>query len=294
MIIANSINNFKEIVQNPNFDESDFGKVERIFQQLLENSSRDEIPSITEKIHHILGKENIENSVQGFAFRKPYGYAGDFEIIDKMYRKVVHPDPKIGIWDKFYHYNAAAVAVRNRKKFFKELLLQYSSSKPIEVLNLASGPCRDIFEFFEETKSKNIHFDCIDMDTNAIDFARSLNKKHLSNISFIHKNIFRFKPEKKYDLIWSAGLFDYFVDKIFIFLLTKIKEWIKDSGKVIIGNFSNVNPTQGYMVIMANWILNLRSKDHLRKLAVKSGYQDTKISIEEEAAKINLFLVMKK
>jgi extracellular factor (EF) 3-hydroxypalmitic acid methyl ester biosynthesis protein len=39
-------------------------------------------------------------------------------------------------------------------------------------------------------------------------------------------------------------LFDYFEDQVFIKLLRKFMHWTNPGGEVIIGNFSNYNPSE--------------------------------------------------
>lgn len=93
------------------------------------------------------------------------------------------------------------------------------------------------------------------MDEKAIVYASILNKHYLDKIAFIQKNVFRFNTEYKFNMIWSARLFDYFDDKAFIILLKKIKGWIGDSGEIIVGNFNaNHNPSRAYMEFFGNGI----------------------------------------
>src|SRR6266567_8449248 len=58
------------------------------------------------------------STMQGFARTKPHGYAGDFEIIDRIYCGHVAPSPKLANWDRYFHAQPAPKAVRNRKRHF--------------------------------------------------------------------------------------------------------------------------------------------------------------------------------
>jgi len=177
----------------------------------------------SEQVVTIFGPAFID-SIAGHAYLKPYGYPGDFEVIDKMYLQVISKHAALKKWDLFYHQHAAATAVRNRKAFFKNLLLEKTKNKQetCRVLDVASGPCRDLLEFFQETKTTNLAVECVEADAKAIEHATELNAAYLSNITFFNKNIFRFRTEKKYDLVWSAGLFDYFDDRTFTRFLQKV------------------------------------------------------------------------
>ncbi len=61
----------------------------------------------------------------------------------------------------------------------------------------------------------------LDFDQNAIDFAKAQNELSNGSIEYFRINVLRYKPYKYYDLIWSAGLFDYFKEKHFIYLINK-------------------------------------------------------------------------
>ena len=233
-------------------------------------------------------------TLQGFCCVKPHGYSGDFEIIDKIYTNSITEDSKFSKWDYFFHTLAACKAVRNRKDYFKQLLK--TKANDINILNLASGPCRDMIEYLEENPKSEISFDCVELDTNAIEYGKNLlNKSTIkqTKINFINKNIFKFDTSKEYDLIWSAGLFDYFEDKVFIRLLKRFLKNIRTDGELVIGNFHPKNPSKAYMEF-GFWYLNHRTEEDLIKLAHACGIEDKNIDIKSESEGVNLFLHISK
>jgi len=246
----------------------------------------------SEEVTRIFGPEFID-SIAGHAYLKPYGYPGDFEVIDKMYLEVISKHSMLKKWDLFYHQHAAATAVRNRKAFFKNILEEKTKNKAnvCQVLDVASGPCRDLLEFFQETKATNIHIECVEADAKAVEHATKLNKANLQQITFTNKNIFRFRTEKKYDLIWSAGLFDYFDDRTFVRLVRRLITNVAPGGELIIGNFAVGNPTEGYMELFTGWYLHHRSPEQLIRLAQEAGIEDVnRITVDQEEVGVNLFL----
>jgi len=252
-----------------------------------------EIDEITLKEIHQELKEVFltPETMMGFIVLKPHGYAGDFEILERIYNE--YNSPELACWDKYFHHQVAPQAVRNRKDYFKNLFNMKitTADKTVEVFNLASGSGRDVLEaFIENPNHHNYMIDCIDMDINAINFAQSLLKDYPDKVNFIHKNIFKYRPTKKYDLIWSAGLFDYFDDKTFVRVLNNLLKFVKPNGEVVLGNFHPKNPTV-YMMEFGNWKLNHRTEEQLSNLAQKAGAKN--ISIEQEATGVNLFLRIK-
>jgi len=282
----------------------------QILEALLSNGalasgSHDEYSKIITELHNHPDKEEVqqelknlrsrfpaigsEHTMQGLAFVKKHGYAGDYEIIDKIYTEWQSDHPEFRTWDKYFHSQTAPQAVRNRKTFFKETLhelAQNNHNEKIHVLNLASGPCRDLLEFFSEGGDRRIHFTCVELDPNAIAYATNLLGEYSTQVTFIQQNIFRFIPQETYDLVWSAGLFDYFDDNTF----TKILSRFKNQPYIIIGNFSDANPTSGYMELIGEWYLNCRGAGLLRRLAKDAGFDKNTIRIKHEATEVNLFL----
>ena len=239
------------------------------------------------------------DTLQGFALAKPHGYAGDFEMLDRIYIQHTASQAHLRKWDQYFHAHPATQAVRNRKIYFLKLLKQFetarisSGKERFDILNVASGSCRDLCEFFCAYPKSALFFDCLEYDPKAISFAKTLCHDHLSHIRFIQANALRYTTKQKYRLIWSAGLFDYFDDRFFISLLQRYWEMLEKDGELIIGNFSEVNPTRNYMEILGEWYLNHRSAEHLVSLAEAAEIFPSSITIDAEPLGINLFLRIK-
>ena len=251
-----------------------------------DEAGRDAIIKIKSKCQCLKDKE----SLLGHILAKPYGYAGDFHIIDRIYK--YDKTENALKWDNYILSSSAAKALRNRKEYFKEKVIQNLPGGSL--LNVASGPGRDLFELFNENPSLKINCTCVEMDHQAIEYAKELNKEYMSRIEFIQKNIFRYQTDKKYDLIWSAGLFDYFDDKAFVLLLKRFKGWLKNDGEIIIGNFNqDCNPNRTYMEFFGEWYLIHRTENQLRSLAKSAGFSDERTYVGREPENVNLFLHLK-
>ncbi len=232
-------------------------------------------------------------TMHGYMLVKPHGYAGDFMMIDKIYRKEFSTDPRFIKWDLFGQETAAPRAVRNRKTYFKQLVKSLASQKegPFTILNLASGPCRDLFELFEENPELEVQVDCVELDPNAIEYAQALLGRHNDKVRFSQKNIFRFQSSQQYDFVWSAGLFDYFEDKTFVRILARLLQNVQADGELVIGNFHPRNPTRAFMELFGEWFLHHRTDEELTQLALDTGVPDVgQIRIESEKEGINLFM----
>ena len=136
--------------------------------------------------------------------------------------------------------------------------------------------------------------DLIDFDQSAIDFSMEKNKIFNGQITYNKINALRYNSYKLYDLIWSAGLFDYFKDKHFTFLIRKYINCLNEDGEMVISNFSTKNPTKRLMEVLSDWYLNLRTESDLFRIASDANVDKELVSVEKEPLGINLFLKIKK
>lgn len=243
------------------------------------------------RIHRVFGEILTPRTMHGHAYTKPHGYAGDFEIIDRHYLTHIASQPHLAPWDRYWHAGAAARAVRNRKDYFHLLLRQQAEAaagRPVRVLNVASGPGRDVFEFVSGSKH-NVHFECIDRDPKAIAYASKLCCGFSEQVTFVNADVLRFRPRRSYDLIWAAGLFDYFSDRVFRLALKRLLPGIAAGGQLVIGNFSVANPNVQWLRF-CDWLLHHRTGDQLTSLAIAAGVRPEQIHVGQEATGVNLFL----
>ena len=284
---------FEDLVSKGGPDKEDYKTIESICDTLMKSK----LPTSQEnKLYELLKPILTLDSVIGHSFLKPYGYTGDFEVIDKMYQnwKSTSSD-EMYKWDAFFQNLHSVRAVRNRKDYFiNELTKLLERNKSAKVLDLASGPCTDVYEFFNKNPGNKTQFDCLDMDAKAIEYGSGMCDNYIDSIKFINRNAFRYKPTYKYDLIWSAGLFDYFNDKLFKRLIQNMYANLAVNGLLVVGNFSDYNPSKGVMEILGQWYMHHRSSDDLIKLALDIGVPREKISVGNEPTKVNLFLHLEK
>ncbi len=234
-------------------------------------------------------------TMHGFACTKPHGYAGDFEIIERHYLTHIAPEPHLATWDRYWHAGAAACAVRNRKTYFHDLLRHHAGAaqgRRVSVLNIASGPARDVFEFLS-SGAHDFHFECIDQDPKAIAHASELCRGFSGQVTFLQSDVLRFRPRQSYDLIWAAGLFDYFSDRVFKLVLRRLLPGLAPGGELVVGNFSTANPNIQWLRF-CDWLLYHRTHEELSALAVEAGAHRGHIRIGQEPGGVNLFLHIKR
>ncbi|MFA6217611.1 MAG: class I SAM-dependent methyltransferase [Candidatus Omnitrophota bacterium] len=247
----------------------------------------------------------LKGAYNEWAFRKPFGYAGDFKIIDEIYQNNPVSTGFVRLFDNYCMMSAIAVAVRNRKEDFKRIIDSFVSGKvdrKLRIMYLASGPCRDLKEIISSAPAlyKNVIFDCYDHDDRAIEYAKHL-VGECSNINFYNENALRiaFRKningliDKKYDLIYSTGLFDYFNERIGIALVSNFRKLLNVGGKLAISTMSNkyCNPSVHYMEWAADWSLVYRNEDEFKRIFLVAGFMDNELETLYEQQGIMQYII---
>lgn len=286
----------QRLIKNGGPEENEYSQLDTNMQILYELFQNEKYRvKYTFNPKQLFGNSFLENTLHGWSLSKPYGYAGDYKMIDFLYTNHHSDKDEYVKWDNYYHYHQSANAVRNRKEYFKKIVTSNIKDQKIDLLNVASGPARDLKECYDLLENKSLlHTTCVELDAKAIEFAKDLCKDYTDYIDFEHKNILKFDSDKKYDIIWSAGLFDYFKDRTFIYVLEKFKSLLKPNGIIVVGNFSKSNPGKAYMELLCEWFLFYRTELELTELAIGAGFLGEEITIDKEPLGINLFLKIKK
>jgi extracellular factor (EF) 3-hydroxypalmitic acid methyl ester biosynthesis protein len=248
------------------------------------------------------------------AYTKPLGYAGDFEIVNMMLKEA-KPDT-LGIYARLidaYHIDASAPeAHRNRIRMMQEHIgteaeqVIRDEERIFRLLNVGCGPAVELQKFIESNPLSNqTTLELMDFNENTIQYierkitdiiARSGNKPLMK---YLHKSIDDLLQEahKKadayaahYDLVYCAGLFDYFSDSICQRLTALFYSWIRPGGSVVVTNVDPSNPNRFQMEHILEWNLVYRDEEEMKKL-VPPGSQ---YRIIKDQTGVNVFLYLRK
>lgn len=253
----------------------------------------------------------LKSALFNRAYRKPLGYAGDYEMMNIIYRNDYEGEDVFSqVLSKIDCEGSAARAVRNRREYFcQKILSLYESLEDgytAKVVSVACGPCVELWDFLTRIQDRKrpvrIDFVAMDQDPLALENARnrlqpvSDQNSHFS-LSFIQDNIRNLilgkkLEEERYagsDLIYTAGLCDYLSAKATSRLINELYRYLKPGGRLIIGNFGPYNPQRFKMEYGAEWFLIHRSEEDLKDLA-QGLPEDVSLSVEKEPEGVNLFL----
>lgn len=243
-----------------------------------------------------------------WSLNKPYGYAGDFQIIDDMYRNSPETQGVGRLFDNYAQMASIAIALRNRKEDMKRFLTEsikgFTGDK-FCVMNLASGPCREIKELdiLEKMQKTSIVFDCFDQDEAAIHYATNLLGDKARFVNFRRENAIRLALKKdihelipsKYQFIYSMGLFDYLDNRVAVRLVRNLKTLLADGGQMIIANMREKfqNPSVYFLEWVGDWNLIYRKEDDYKKIFLEAGFTESKVDITSEQLGIIQYAVAK-
>jgi hypothetical protein len=239
------------------------------------------------------------------SLEKPYGYAGDFKIIDDMYRNDPQTTGFDRLFDNYSQMSPAANAIRNRKQDIVKFLsaaLKSRKDKCLKIMDLASGPCRDVKEFLEEASPAigEVEIDCYDQDQNAIDYAKDLLGNWTRFVNFKRENAVRIAFKKDlarapYDLIFSLGLFDYLDERIAIRLIAALRRFLSKDGVLFIANFGEKyqNPSFYFLEWVGEWQLIYRSIDEFKKIFLSAGFAENNLKVRSEQQGIIHYIIAK-
>ncbi len=237
------------------------------------------------------------------AFHKPRGYAGDFEMMNHVYKRELRGETLFAkCLQRYFVDEPAGRAVRNREVYIrrkiKDICDSNNDQRKIKILSVASGPSMEIQNLIadKDFDISRLEIHLLDQDVDALKHAQRKIKESallanktvnilLHNVS-IKNVLLEGLSVKDLDLIYSAGLFDYFTDPVAIFAAKKLYESLAKDGTLVVGNFSINNPNQLGMGLIMDWNLIYRSEQKMEELFGNIG---TGYKLEQEEQGINLF-----
>ena len=295
--VTNMVANYLRTSLNPKLDQ-----FSAILQEQPEDITQSATLFLREKLSYLIHQSPFADRV----YNKPLGYAGDVEMMNLIYRQeTVGRSLFARCLQRYYIDEPAAQAVRNRADYLVSIitpLLETQENESLDFLSVACGPAVEWQKILLKDAhwSHTVNVDLLDQDEEALRYThtelRRLSRSVNDNINFNYKhaaikNVIARGVQQQYDLIYSAGLFDYLSDSVAQKAAHSLYKALKPGGRLIIGNFNINNPTTLLMEYALDWELIYRSEENLLNLYENVG---DKIEIQKEPLGINLFCVIHK
>jgi extracellular factor (EF) 3-hydroxypalmitic acid methyl ester biosynthesis protein len=245
---------------------------------------------------------------------KPLGYAGDYEMVNMVLKKSKSTGSSTyaKIVNSFHIETVVSKAHRNRVTMLQERLKQEAERvstlrQPFTVLNIGCGPAAEIQHFIRKEKiSDQAIFHLMDFNKETIDYANnkinlaiqeSGNKPQkvfiLRSIDELLKKAY-VKGEissNQYDMVYCAGLFDYFSSRICKRLVGLFYDRLRPGGLLTLTNVHPNNSNRHQMEHLLEWYLVYRNEKDMEKLSPPEVFQK---EIRTDSTGVNIFLDIRK
>ena len=272
-------------------------------------------------VHQNFSKRQLHSLVMcsPFAYRtyhKPLGYAGDYEMVNMILR-----DPYEGgslfakVVNLWFLSQWPARAHRNRIKHLKGFLIEEcrrgaGRGRPIRVLNLGCGPAREVQEFLAENElCDHAQFTLLDFNEETVRHTsgvleelkrryrrRTLIQVQKKSVQAVLKDGAKpvvDAPDRRYDVIYCAGLFDYLPDRTCLQLMNIFYDWLAPGGLLAATNVEDCKPFRHMLEFVLDWHLIYRDLRKSGALLPQRALAEN-ARIVKDPTEVNVFIEVRK
>ncbi len=247
-------------------------------------------------------------------FHKPLGYAGDYEMVNMMFRDPYEGGSLFAKMVNAYSLQLAPIiGHRNRIAYLQDRLAAETRRvllrhRPASVFNLGCGPVHEIQWFLKDPLSEEVQFTLADFDDETLAHASGVltdlkRKYHRGTpIQFVKRSVHHMlkqadrvipQPgEEQYDLVYCAGLFDYLSDRVCAKLADILYDMLAPEGLLIVTNV-DMHPATNEMECFLEWHLAHRNTEQLLALAPRKAARES-VSVAREATGVNVLMEIRK
>ena len=226
--------------------------------------------------HELMGLVRQDPYTQRAA-AKPRGYAGDAVMMDYVYAGQA-PSGTTPIGAGVFAATTRApmgLSVLLRRS----LLLGYIDDTVAEkdgarILSVASGHCRELAGSLVEHTGFNGEFVALDQDPLSCDEVRRCHATH--RVTVLNQSVRDLLARSgeglgQFDLVYSAGLYDYLPEAMAGRLTSQLISLLKPGGRLLIANFVPGGSGRGYMELFMDWSLVVRDQATMMRLCEQAG-----------------------
>lgn len=245
-------------------------------------------------------------------YRKPLGYAGDYEMVNMILR-----DPHEGtslfakVLNHWFLSQIPAEAHRNRVRWLTQRLVEETArtrlqNRPLRVYNLGCGPAKEVYDFIEQSDlSNNALLTLVDFNEETLSYTRRTLEQirtranRATRVQLVKKSVAGVLKAgmrsvvAEYDLVYCAGLFDYLPEYVCRQLVELFYGMLAPGGLLIATNVESSNPIRNIMGFIFEWWLIERNAPQMRALVPRREVAD-ECQIVSDPTGCNLFLEIRK
>jgi extracellular factor (EF) 3-hydroxypalmitic acid methyl ester biosynthesis protein len=266
-----------------------FAQVNRTLLQTRSNVERVEWESCVEFCRaHELGRILHADPFIGRSFNKPRGYPGDAELLDMIY-DYPHIEGQIDepVTRAIFRYGihtSAPRAVRARRDFFAQQLLELRNAPQARVLSVACGHLREMDDL-----QGSLPFELVGLDHDPVTLVAVRARCSDPKLALVEMSVLELMKQSTeigdFDLIYTGGLYDYFSDKLARKLTQSLLGRLRPGGRLIIANLTPDIPDIGFMECYMDWWMYYRTSESMLELAAQVGLSsDQQVSVASDQA----------
>jgi SAM-dependent methyltransferase len=212
------------------------------------------------------------------ATAKPRGYAGDAVMMDFIYGAAPPPGTRAAGRALFAVTTrvASSLSVRWRRQYLRSLIDDTAMAVDgARVLSVASGHCRELDGSAVQAPWFRGDFIALDQDPLSCAEVRRAQAGH--PVQVVCQGVRDLlaggsaQALGRFDLIYSAGLYDYLPDALARRLTARLLAMLRPGGRLVVANFLPASLARGYMELFMDWVLVLRSPEAMQALAREAG-----------------------
>ncbi len=230
------------------------------------------------------------------AHSKPSGFAGDYEMLIKLYDEATPARGLGGYIDLCILDLPLAQAVRGRLAAARAFLLEEiaSRNRPTRILDIASGPCREYLDWPQTDHPVEVF--ALDNDKEALNYVRRQVVSGLPvscQLQPERYNALRTRSAAatvrnfgSFDIIYSVGLCDYLTDEQLIGLFAGWRQTLNEKGALYIA-FKDTErydktPYQWHL----DWFFYQRTESDVLRLYESAGFDVDSIQTSRDSTGI--------
>ncbi len=237
---------------------------------------------------------------------KPSGFAGDFEMLVKLYDQKTPARGIGGYLDLCIQDLPLARAVRARLASARATLLQEIAARSgsIRILDIASGPCREYLDWPECGKETSVEVVAMDNDLEALAYVASHVCPQLPRntaLKPVRYNALRTRSSEttieafgKFDIVYSVGLCDYLTDEHLIRLLGAWNEVLNEGGMLYIAFKDTLQYDKTPYQWHLDWFFYQRTLEDVLQLYFAAGFDTSQFVIDRDATGIIITFLSRK
>ena len=292
--------------------------IRNFFERFEELSSR--LDEDLRPAHYTFGKRSIHplllcSPFVHRTFNKPLGYAGDYEMVNMMFRNPFEGESLFAKMINLYALQLPPIiAHRNRIQYLQKKLGQESlrltvRNRDTRVFNLGCGPAHEVQRFLAEDELANhTNFTLADFNQetlkrtgNILNGIKQKNSRRgsvqmvVQSVQQLLKSAGRnveYSRRDQHDVVYCAGLFDYLTDQVCRQLMDVFYAMLAPGGLLIATNVDR-HPAQYQMECFLEWHLVHRNEEKMRTLVPRNAdFQNA--SIKRDPTGVNIFIEVRK